>query len=236
MVSGSTNETKDRIVHTIRNADTPVLSASDIAERADFSKRTVNNHIGDLVEDGRVQSTKVGNATAYYVAQEDYPRHQLPDHRCKRCNRKIYDIYDLTRVATTLEYGDDKTTFRYILCHFCEADLTAWINGDDGSMYEYPRVHTWDIPDEQLEEVRNDEEIETMTDRPGMFDEIVWEVYDAVLQLGGDSLDDGVTQDQIHAQLGDEYSDYQIRDAIETAERAALLRKDSLREEYVAAK
>lgn len=236
MVSGSTNETKDRIVRAIRNAEEPVLSAADIADRADYSKRTVNNHMGDLVEEGRVQTTYVGNATAYYIPQEDYPPHKLPDHHCKRCGREVNENQDLGRVASTVEYGDEKTTYRYILCRFCQSDLTSWLNGDDGSMYDYPHVHKWDIPKTQLEDVRNDDDVQSMTSRNGILDELVWEVYDTVKEIGGDTLDDGVTPDQILWELEDDYINHQIGEAIKTAQNAGLLYYDAMADEYVAAK
>lgn len=236
MVSGSTNETKDRIVRAIRNADKPVLSAADIADRADYSKRTVNNHITRLVEDGPVEATEVGNATAYFISKSEYPRHDLPDHHCKRCGREVNSTDDLSRVATTLEYGNDKTTYNYILCRFCQSDLTSWLHGDDGSMYEYPHVHKWNIPDDQLEEVREDEDTQTMTDRNGTLDDIVWEVHEAVVELGGDTLDEGVTPDQIRWELEDKYGDYQIDEAVNTAKRAGLLFHDVMNGVYVAAK
>lgn len=235
MVSGSTSNTKDRIVRTIRNAEEPALSAADIADHADYSKRTINNHIGDLVDENRVVSTKIGNATAYYIPRENYPSHELPEHHCKRCGREIYDTNDHIRVESTSVQGDDRHEQLYVLCRFCQSDLVSWLHGDDGSMYDYPDVHAWDIPKEQLEKARNNDELKT---RPsGRFtSDVVADVCDAVESIGDGTLENVVNKDEIVSELYGEYSEVVIDQSLSKAVNAGLLHRTYFPEGYVAAK
>lgn len=58
-----------------------------------------------------------------------------------------------------------------IFCRFCHSEFVSWAHGDDGSMGEYPFVHSWDLPTSQLVEVRDDPEILTMPDGREQLDE-----------------------------------------------------------------
>jgi len=169
----SGTDTKARITRTLRNADDPALSAKKLAEELDVSVRTINNHVNDLVAEERVVTSQIGNATAYYIPFEDLPPHKKPDHTCARCGREVEELHDFAKVEVDTYFArgnlEGDTADFYIFCRFCYSEFVPWAHGDDGSMGEYPFVHSWDIPTNQLEEVRDDPEITTM---PGGRDQL----------------------------------------------------------------
>jgi len=170
-------EAKHKILKTIRQRDEPALSASTIAERTDISVKTVNKHLSTLVEEDRVQSTQIGNAQAYYVQYEDLPDFDKADHLCVKCGREVYTTYDFARIDVTRYYRepqpDEGIPDFKILCRFCQTDLIKWIEGDRLEA-EYPFVHSWDLPNDQLEEVRNDSTVESSPGLPE-FDAENWQ-------------------------------------------------------------
>lgn len=179
---------KEQIVRKIRNSDKPALSASDLAEQLDVSVRTVNNHIPNLVEDERIETTQIGNATAYYIPFEDLPSHKKPRHTCKRCGRTT-SLYDFAKVEHDIyfEYGNigsGSANFS-LLCRFCYSDYISWVNNDTATMGNYPHVHRWNIPEKQLREVRDNPDIDT---HPAVdnLNRQNRELYELVKEFGGD--------------------------------------------------
>lgn len=81
----------------------------------------------------------------------------------------------------------------YILCRFCYSDFVAWVHNDPASMGDYWDVHSWDIPERQLREVRDDPDIDTAPS-PDSLDADDREIYDIVDELGGD---EGAPEDAI---------------------------------------
>lgn len=160
----STTDTKDRIVRTLRSADDPALSAKKLSDELDVSVRTINNHVDDLVADKRVATTQIGNATAYYVPFEDLPNHKKPDHICARCGREVNERHDFLKVDMDTYFVrgnfEEESSDFFIFCRFCHADFISWVM-DPAAIGEYPFVHSWDIPTDQLREVRDDPDIET---------------------------------------------------------------------------
>lgn len=161
--------TADRIIRKLRNSAEPALSASMLANRLDVSVTTVNNHMDDLVSGGQVGSEQIGNAEAYYIPESDLPAHQKPDHTCKRCGRNI-STGDFAKIEYDLYYSgkshEPATADFFVFCRFCMSDFISWAHDDEGSMGAYPGVHGWEIPQSQLEEVREDPEIETTPGDP----------------------------------------------------------------------
>lgn len=164
VVDMSQMDTKDAIVRTLRNTDEPALSAQKLAEELDVSVRTINNHVDGLERENRIATSQIGNATAYYIPASDLPAHKKPDHTCARCGREVNEIYDYAKIETEKHYEDGSPEVPqsdfYIFCRFCESDLFFWIK-DPANVGEYSRVHSWDIPTDQLEEVRDNPDIET---------------------------------------------------------------------------
>lgn len=157
-------DTKDGIVRTLRNTDEPALSASVLADELDVSVRTINNHVDDLEAKERVATTQIGNATAYYIPFEDLPAHGKPDHICARCGRETDERNDFAKVETDTYFVDGPRESEladfYIFCRFCYSDLVSWVS-DPAAIGEYHSVHSWEIPWDQLDEVRNDSDTPT---------------------------------------------------------------------------
>lgn len=158
-------DTRGQIIRTLRNSDEPALSAADLADEIGVSVKTINNHLDRLTTDGKVQTHQIGNATAYYLDTVSEPRNSLPDHTCHRCGREVYEGKDFSKVEIDKNINgrspEPSVPNFYILCHFCHADIVAWLHNDDNSMGSYPFVERWDIPDEQKQEVIDDPEIAT---------------------------------------------------------------------------
>lgn len=167
MVETTWSSTRERIVRELRSTEKPALSAAKLAEELEVSVRTINNHVDELVENDRVQSMRIGNASAYYIPDRDRPAHQKPDFNCKRCGRSIQDYHDHAKIEynTYFEQGNLESSVAdfYIFCRFCYSDFVSWVR-DPGTMGEYPFVDEWDISDRQLEEVKSDPEIVTEYD------------------------------------------------------------------------
>lgn len=157
--------TAEEIVRELRGANKPALSASDLAELVEVSPRTINNHVGDLVDQGRIKTTQIGNANAYYIETESSEKF---DYTCLRCSRGIskerdfikLDIDDYRSMGGRGANDDDF----FLFCRFCYEDFISWIF-DPGAIGDYSRVHSWDIPEEQLVEVREDDSTQTAPDR-----------------------------------------------------------------------
>lgn len=63
------------MVDAITEADRP-CTKQDIADRTGVSRPTIINHEGELEQDPRVESGKVGSATAYWLSSEEQPSSQ----------------------------------------------------------------------------------------------------------------------------------------------------------------
>ena len=159
------SELNDRIVRTLRKSDEPARSAKQIADELDVSVKTVNDNITDLVEDGRVDTVDIGNATAYYVSVREYPAHEKPDHYCTKCGREVNDSQDSARIEYkkyfTGQRSADEVVTQEVFCRFCYHDFVSWVHNDENLMHVYPHVEEWDIPEHQLEDVQRDPDIRT---------------------------------------------------------------------------
>lgn len=204
----STTDTKDRIVRSLRNSDEPALSARDLAEDLDVSVRTVNNHVGTLIDKGRIATTDIGNATAYYIPREELPGSHKPDHTCHRCGRDADTRYDFAKwdVSTYFEdkNAEGSVADFYVLCRFCHTDLIHWIYNDPGSIGHYPGVHSWSLPTDQLVEVREDPEIETTPSTDIILDgnDLMEAVYEYIVEHATEG--EGVTEHEIENQFESE--------------------------------
>ena len=155
--------TRERIVQKLQSTDDPAISAAKLAEELEVSVCTINNHVDDLVENGRVQSLRIENATAYYIPASQQADYLKPDFYCARCGRSIDSIYDFAKVECDrnfLNEGEDPTGDFHIFCRFCFKDFNNWMNKPKSCM-EYPFIDEWDIPEDQRQEVKSDPEIVT---------------------------------------------------------------------------
>lgn len=217
------SETQDQILRALRNAEKPALSASDPAEKLDVSIKTVNTNISPLTEQGDIATTQLGNATVYYLESSDLPAHQKPDHTCARCCREVNDNGDIAKVDLTTYFDGHRPepglTDFYILCRFCQADLVSWLYNDDNAMGEYAYVHSWNIPRDQLEAVRENPEI---TSSPGDLGGYVKGEFRrtayGVFQELVDDPDEEIQEAELKSRLRDELSAVEAKRAFEWLE------------------
>ncbi|WP_435145489.1 hypothetical protein [Halobaculum sp. P14] len=158
----SQRSVKEQITDRLRSSSEPAQSAQQLADDLDVSIPTINSYIEELVSEKRVATTQIGNATAYYIPEDE--SRTSTKHACKKCGR-ITDGYDSVKLEESKYFenpGDEgSTTDFYILCRFCYNDFVSWVWNDSGMMGEYPGVHSWNIADNQMEEVREDPDIKT---------------------------------------------------------------------------
>lgn len=62
--------TDERILKAIRDAYPPAVGTSDIAEEIGVSRQTVDRHLRDLVEEGYVNTSKIGRVRAWWLSDE----------------------------------------------------------------------------------------------------------------------------------------------------------------------
>lgn len=60
----------DDIVQLLETTDNRAMTLGMITEQVDGSRRTVDDRLNALVNAGRVESQKIGNATAYWIPKE----------------------------------------------------------------------------------------------------------------------------------------------------------------------
>jgi DNA-binding Lrp family transcriptional regulator len=223
----STTDTTDRLIRELRSTDKPALSASDLAEKLDVSVRTINNHVTTLVEDGRIESTQIGNAQAYYVTSSDLPAHKKPDHTCARCGREIR-ASDHAKIEYTAYFEDRPyepgVADFFIFCRFCYSDFISWAHHDEGAMGDYPHVHSWGVPQEQLEEVREDPDIETKPSTEFLQSDQT-ELYDLIVEMVEESEEEWLWNDDVMSAAtgGDEIREIEMNDAMDALQRIGLV-------------
>lgn len=196
-------DTKERIVRKLRGTDAPALSASQLADDLDVSVRTIHNHVDDLNEQDRIASTQIGNATAFYIPFEELPAHRKPDHTCARCGREVDEGYDFAKIEASTYFErsnlEPPASGLFVFCRFCYSDFIGWVM-DPGTIGDYSGVHSWSIPDEQLEEVQEDPDIISNPGDPEFLDDEPTHLFNFVKEREGD---DGVQKDEI-LQVGQE--------------------------------
>lgn len=222
----SQSDTKQRIVSELRTTDKPALSAQMLAEELDVSVRTINNHIDELVAEERIQTSQIGNATAYYVPFSDQHFFDKPDHACVRCGRAVHTAYDHAKIEFTTYFENGNTSPEeadfHVFCRFCFSDFTDWVYQDTESIGDYPYVHGWDLPGDQLEQVREDDDVITAPD-PEYLTGASKFVYQFVKGKENDH-EDGVPKDEIiEAGEEDGYYDFKLEKAITTLKRGGFI-------------
>lgn len=183
-VGMASDDTKRQIRTAVERADEPALSAKQIAERTGLAVKTVNNHIGALTESGDLASTQIGNATAYYATQVRGGTHTEHHHQCRRCGRAVTQTKDMARldVRQFFEQSSEVSEHHfYLLCRFCNNDLTAWLFGEAEG--DYPRVHQWNIPRDQLRDIQEDETVRTTPGRLAQVSAAEKEMYDLIRRI-----------------------------------------------------
>lgn len=167
-------DTKERIVRKLRNTAEPALSASLLADEVDVSVKTINNHVDDLIDEGTIETSEIGNATAYYVPFSDLPSHKKPSHTCGRCGRDTKGIYDHAKIEyeTYFDRGNSEDTVPtfYVFCRFCYSDFISWIE-DPAMVGNYMSAHGWDVPFSQLKELREDPDTVSAPKLAGLSDD-----------------------------------------------------------------
>lgn len=199
-------DTKESILRQIRNTDKPAVSAAQLADEIEVSVHTINKHVESLVDEDRVQDTKIGNATAYYIPYTDLPSHKKPDHTCARCGRDINTLNDFAKITVDRYYNRHSRAMGeadfYVFCRFCQHDLVGWIY-DEGAIGDYYDVHGWDIPREQLEEVRNDPDIRTAPDDLYHLSDEQKQAYYVIEETQEDSEGGWVPEDEVLHRLSE---------------------------------
>jgi Fe2+ or Zn2+ uptake regulation protein len=178
------DDTKRQIRTAVERADEPALSAKQIAERTGLAVKTVNNHIEALTESGDLASTQIGNATAYYATQVRGGSHGEHRHQCRRCGRVVTQTRDMARVDVRQFYDESAAASEhqfYLLCRFCNSDLTAWLFGDTNR--DYSHVHKWNIPTDQLRDIQEDETVQTAPTVTKWVSAEEKEVYDLIRRI-----------------------------------------------------
>jgi hypothetical protein len=206
----SNSDTRQRILRTLRKTEEPALSAADLAEELQVSVKTVNNNVTSLIDDDEIATTQIGNATAYYIEPEDLPAHSKPEHTCKRCGRDASGTNDQARIDTeTYFVGQNRepsTLDFYVLCRFCYADLVRWLHNDDGAMGNYPFAHSWEIPESQLRDVRDNPNIESAPDRTDVYVDEYKQMAAEVLNSLVDDPDEPISKSKLRSRLNEELS------------------------------
>jgi hypothetical protein len=181
------DDTKRQIRTAVERADEPALSAKQIAERSGLAVKTVNNHIGVLTESGDLASTQIGNATAYYATQVRGGTHTEHRHQCRRCGRAVTQTRDMARLDVRQFYEQSSEAsehYFHLLCRFCNSDLTAWLFGDVEG--DYPLVHQWNIPADQLRDIQEDEAAQTAPTVTKWVSAEAKEMYDLIRRIEQD--------------------------------------------------
>lgn len=227
----SHSDTKQRIVRHLRSSSEPVLSAKKLAEQIDVSVRTINNHVGTLVEDERISTTQIGNATAYYIPFSDLPPHKKPDHICNRCGREVNEHHDFAKVDWETYFAGDRkepsTADFYILCRFCYSDFVSWVESDPGFIGMYPSVHGWDIPSSQLIEVREDPDVATAPNTDTLSGDMET-VLNLIVSLEEEYDNQDVPMDAVVDAAEDEGLDYyEVDSTLNNLKNAGYIKKSS---------
>lgn len=178
-------DTKDRILRHIRSTNEPAVSAAQLADELEVSVHTVNKHVDNLVDEGSVQTTQIGNAKAYYIPFTELPNHAKPDHTCARCGRDIRDLDDFAKIQVDRYYQPGRAPEEpdfYIFCRFCNRDFVHWVY-DESQIGDYYDVHSWSIPRDQLEEVRNDPDIRTAPETLEHLSDEEKQVYSVIKEI-----------------------------------------------------
>jgi DNA-binding transcriptional ArsR family regulator len=220
--------TKNRIMRELRNTDEPALSARMLADRLDVSVKTINKHVERLTEAGHIETSEIGNATAYYVPFTDLPSNKKPDHTCGRCGREVNERHDFAKLEydTFFERGNPEATVStvYIFCRFCYSDFINWVE-DPNLIGFYMYVHGWNIPTEQLEEVRDDPET-TSAPNPDVLDAAEHSVF-KFIEANEDEYEHGVPTDVvtefIESELGKH--DWEADEILRNLEKGFVFRR-----------
>lgn len=61
----------EEILKLVALSPDPIVTAGEIAEKVDMTQQAVNKRLGQLVEDGVLNSRKVGSAAKVYWITED---------------------------------------------------------------------------------------------------------------------------------------------------------------------
>lgn len=189
---------KDQIIRHLRATGDPACSAKQLAEHIDVSIPTINSHTEELIAEDRIATTRIGNATAYYLADTPTNRDH-PEHTCKKCGR-VTASHDFVKldISTYFERSNREESLPdfYILCRFCHSDYISWIHNDPGMIGEYSKSHSWYIPDEQLEEIRDDPDTISAPTTEYLGDERK-QLYRQIEQLEMDAGGDTVSESEI---------------------------------------
>jgi Fe2+ or Zn2+ uptake regulation protein len=195
----SDSDTRRKIMSTVEQAAEPALSAKQIADRMEVSVKTVHNHISQLVESDTLETTQIGNATAYY--SERITEHPADvNQQCSRCGRSVRRVQDMAKVDIETYFEDSisasTNTFR-LFCRFCYEDWDDWVFGHHNEIGNYPLVHSWDIPAEQLRDVQEDPDVLTTPD-VGVYDDRALELYNIIDDWESETGERGMPVEEIY--------------------------------------
>lgn len=224
-------DTKNRIMQELRNTNEPALSARMLSDKLNVSVKTINKHVDGLVESGHIETSEIGNATAYYIPFTDLPTHKKPDHTCGRCGREVNEHYDFARIEYDTFFGrrnpEDSTSTMYIFCRFCYSDFISWVE-DPGMVGQYRGAHGWNIPVEQLEEVRDDPETKSAPN-PEVLDDDEQSVFEFI-KANEDDYEHGVPKHVVNEFIESELKkhDWEADEILKKLERGFIFQPYNL--------
>jgi DNA-binding transcriptional ArsR family regulator len=213
----------------LRNTSEPALSAKQLADKIDVSVKTVHNHISDLVDEGAVETTQIGNATAYYDSRlKEHP--SKVNHQCNMCGRSIKRPMDMAKLEIEQFFNDSASvssgTF-LLLCRFCFKDVMDFVYEGNSEPGPYTNVHSWNITDSQLRDVQEDPDIGT-TPTVSVRDEHELEVYDVIDEITEDR--HGASIAHITGQIGAEtdLERRKVRQSVESLYKSGWLERNRM--------
>lgn len=104
----------------------------------DLRKRTINNHVDELVAAGHLVKKPAGQAFVYYLADRETRSRQ---HTYTRCGWAIYrdTAYATIELTEYHERPHDSTgpPAQFVLCRVCQNDVVNAIMGNDQNIGDY---------------------------------------------------------------------------------------------------
>mgnify|MGYP002338732209 CR=1 FL=1 len=66
--------TNKQILREIRNHYSPAVGASEVADRIDVSRQTVDRHLRELADEGLVNTRKIGRVRVWWLSNDGRKR------------------------------------------------------------------------------------------------------------------------------------------------------------------
>lgn len=66
------SDSKEATMQALRETELPALTAGDVADRIDYTRKTAGNRLQELEDEGRIESGNIGGNTAYWLPSDPY--------------------------------------------------------------------------------------------------------------------------------------------------------------------